>query len=194
MPPSMKQRILAAVVTAVALVAAAPTAGSVAAAPPLDDTAGALVGASRADNARPTTDRVLGGTSVELDARLRSVLELTNAERTARGVAPLRLDVRLNRAAQAHSDEQAARGAMSHTGADGSSPGDRIDRTGYRWSRWAENVAAGYGSADAVVRGWMGSDGHRRNILNPQLTELGLGVAVTPSGTPYWTQVFATPA
>ncbi|MFN2323641.1 MAG: CAP domain-containing protein, partial [Trueperaceae bacterium] len=53
---------------------------------------------------------------------------------------------------------------------------------------WGENVAAGYPSVDAVMAGWLGSDGHCANLMNPGFTEFGAG----ESGR-YWTQGFARP-
>ncbi len=77
---------------------------------------------------------------------------------------------------------------FSHTSLDGSSMSDRIDRQGYAWRRLAENIAAGYPSPEAVVEGWMNSPGHRANILNCDLTEIGVGHYQR-----YWTQNFGTP-
>ncbi len=56
---------------------------------------------------------------------------------------------------------------------------------------WGENVASGYGSASAVVNGWMNSSGHRANILNSSFTQMGSCSAVAASGTTYWVQKFA---
>lgn len=101
---------------------------------------------------------------------------------------PLALDARLVVAAQAHADDMHAHGRMSHTGSDGSDPGERIARTGYAAAGWGENVAAGYPSVDAVMAGWLGSDGHCANLMSPGFTAFGGG----ESGR-YWAQVFARP-
>ncbi len=123
---------------------------------------------------------------------LREMLDRVNAERSARGLAPMRYDERLVLAAQRHSDDQAGRRQMSHVGSDGSSLGVRVDRVGYRWRRIAENVASGHPDTASVMAGWMASDGHRRNILSAN-TDIGVGLAYSADGRPYWTQVFATP-
>lgn len=81
---------------------------------------------------------------------------------------------------------------MSHTGSDGSTMVQRIDRVGFPWRSAAENVAYGYPSATAVMGAWMNSTGHRRNILSSN-THIGVGLAYGADGLPYWTQVFATP-
>lgn len=80
---------------------------------------------------------------------------------------------------------------MTHTGSDGSDAGTRISRAGYAAGTWGENVAAGFGSADSVVEGWMNSSGHRANILNGAYTQIGVAVAYSADGTPYWTMVLA---
>ncbi len=95
-------------------------------------------------------------------------------------------------AAQRHSEDQANRGQMSHTGGDGSNLAGRVDRVGYDWGRLAENVAFGFPDVASVMDGWMASDGHRRNILSAH-TEFGVGLAYGADGRPYWTQVFGSP-
>jgi uncharacterized protein YkwD len=121
------------------------------------------------------------------------VVALVNAERAANGMAPLQIDDRLMLAAQRHSADQAAMQQMSHTGSDGSNVGTRLDRVGFSYSRYAENVAHGYGTAASVHAAWMASSGHRANNLNVFLSHVGVGVAYGPSGHPYWTMVFGTP-
>ncbi|MET7638456.1 sigma-70 family RNA polymerase sigma factor [Streptomyces sp. NPDC005438] len=121
------------------------------------------------------------------------VLALVNKERAARGCGALRLNDRLNTAGQRHSDDMAARGYFSHTSPDGKDPGDRITAAGYRWSTYAENIARGQGSPAQVMKAWMDSSGHRANILNCSLKEMGLGVH-QGAGGPWWTQVFGTAA
>lgn len=93
----------------------------------------------------------------------------------------------LNTAAQRHSEDMASTGTMSHTGSDGSDPGERITRAGYTWSTYGENVAYGYSTPEQVMQGWMTSPGHKANILNCSFKEIGVGL----SGT-YWTQDFGT--
>lgn len=120
------------------------------------------------------------------------LLGLVNAERAARGLAPMTFDARLGAAAQAHSEDQVRRREMSHIGADGSDVASRVDRVGYAWRSVAENVAYGYATSEAVMAGWMASEGHRRNILSANV-HIGMGLAVDADGRLYWTLVFATP-
>lgn len=117
------------------------------------------------------------------------VVQLVNAERAKVGCHPLTVNAELTKAAQAHSADMAAHQNMSHTGSDGSSPGDRITRAGYSWSAYGENVAYGYATPEQVMTGWMNSPGHRANILNCSYKEIGVGLAQPGS---YWTQDFGT--
>lgn len=126
------------------------------------------------------------------------VLELTNQLRVQNGCAPLTLSPTLSTAANEHSTDMAANNFIGHTGSDGSSPGKRLDDVGYPFTLAAENVAAGYTTPQDVVHAWFNetapNDGHRRNILNCQLTEIGIGQAYNPNSTYhfYWTEDFGT--
>lgn len=91
----------------------------------------------------------------------------------------------LNTAAQRHSQDQSRVGRISHTGTDGSSPGQRATRAGYNWRTYGENVAAGQGSVKAAVMAWMCSPGHRRNMMNCKFGDVGVGVVGR-----YYTQLF----
>ncbi|MFI5973375.1 CAP domain-containing protein [Streptomyces sp. NPDC051452] len=117
------------------------------------------------------------------------ILRLVNDEREKAGCQDLALNPKLTKAAQDHSADMAAHQNMSHTGSDGSSPGDRITGAGYSWSSYGENIAYGYTTADQVMAGWMSSPGHRANILNCAFKEIGVGLAQPGS---YWTQDFGT--
>lgn len=115
------------------------------------------------------------------------VVELVNAERSKVGCSALTVNEKLTKAAQAHSEDMAAHQNMSHTGSDGSAPGDRITRAGYSWQTYGENVAYGYATPEQVMAGWMSSAGHKANILNCSFKEIGVGLAQPGN---YWTQEF----
>jgi uncharacterized protein YkwD len=119
------------------------------------------------------------------------VVRLTNVERASNGCVALRADSKLRTAARDHSAEMAANQELTHTGADGSSPDSRMEQAGYDpdWG-WAENVAAAYPTPEAVMTGWMNSEGHRTNILNCSLKAIGVGVARASNSQLYWTQDF----
>ncbi|ABU56301.1 CAP domain-containing protein [Roseiflexus castenholzii] len=128
-----------------------------------------------------------------LSSLAQQVVDLTNQYRAAAGCAPLTVSQQLTAAAAAHSQDMATTNFFSHTGSDGSSPWDRIRRTGYTYSSAAENIAAGYRTAEQVVQAWYNSAGHRQNMLNCNLREIGVAYADGGSYGRYWTQVFATP-
>jgi len=94
-------------------------------------------------------------------------------------------------AAYLHSGDMALNNFFSHTGSDGSSPGQRISRQGYPWWTYGENIAVGYPTVSSVIQGWLGSAGHCQNMMNPAFTEIGAGYAIGPfGGNPaarYWT-------
>jgi len=114
-----------------------------------------------------------------------------NFERTSRGIGALILDGRLNNAAQGHAEWMAANRNLSHTGAGGSNPGDRMSAAGFPVFAWAENIAEGQTTVAAVMASWMGSSGHRTNILNATYTHVGYGVATDATGRLYWCTCFA---
>lgn len=118
------------------------------------------------------------------------VLTLTNGQRASAGCPALTSNPQLEAAAKKHNDEMARTGNFSHTGLDGSTVGDRVTAAGYPFRVVAENIAAGQVSADEVVRAWMNSEGHRANIVNCELRDLGVAYAVDANNRPYWTQNF----
>ncbi|AZQ32565.1 sigma-70 family RNA polymerase sigma factor [Streptomyces cyaneochromogenes] len=117
------------------------------------------------------------------------VVALVNKERSAAGCGPLAEDGLLNKAAQGHSEDMAARGFFDHTNPDGEDPGRRITEAGYRWSTYGENIAQGQQTPEAVMESWMNSPGHRANILNCSFKDIGVGIH-DGSGGPWWTQNF----
>jgi uncharacterized protein YkwD len=127
-----------------------------------------------------------GGEALRIEALAR-----INAERGRAGVQALSPSPALERAAQLHACDSAAHGRMSHTGSDGSRFGDRIRRAGYSYRRASENVALGHADAASLVAGWMGSRGHRRNLLDRGVQEIGLGLARGRNGHLYWVMVAA---
>ena len=121
-----------------------------------------------------------------------NVISLVNDVRRAQGLPALEFNELLHEAARNHSQDMASGNFMSHTGSDGSNPGQRISRTGYDWRTYGENVAVGQSSAEEVMDAWMNSSGHRANILSASFCEIGVGYVNRSSGMRhYWTQVFA---
>jgi uncharacterized protein YkwD len=132
-----------------------------------------------------------------------AVLGSVNSARAQAGCGPLRMNAQLVAAAQGHAQAMAAKNFFSHQGKDGSKLASRIKRAGYRFCAAAENIAAGQSSPSEVMQAWLGSSGHRKNMLNCGLTETGIAVVYQPDDAPlkgqkyaykyYWVQVFGRP-
>lgn len=134
----------------------------------------------------------------------REVLKLVNAARTKerkcgttryKPASPLRWNGKLGQAALTHSRDMAQNSYFSHKGSNGSMVGIRAKAEGYAWRSIGENVAAGQGSPQQVVEGWLASPGHCANIMNSTFTETGAAYVTNPESdmTIYWTQVFGAP-
>jgi uncharacterized protein YkwD len=124
------------------------------------------------------------------------VIALVNRERATAGCPALTSNDALTRIAQEHSQDMASNDFFDHTGSDGRTTFQRMQDAGYRFRRAAENVAAGTFSAADTVALWMNSPGHRANILNCELREIGVGY-IEDHGDKlnygsYWTQDFGT--
>lgn len=126
---------------------------------------------------------------VRLSFQEKQFVDLVNAHRQKVGCSPLKLNTKLQKLAEEHSRDMAARDFFSHTNPDGESPFDRMKNLGIRYSIAAENIAYGQRSAREVLQSWLSSSGHRRNIENCRLKEHGIGHFLE---TNHWTHVFAT--
>ena len=120
-----------------------------------------------------------------------AVLQLTNTARASAGCPPVTMDTKAMAAAKLMSADMASRGYFSHTTPDGMDFGTRINKSGIQGAA-AENIAKGQKTPAEVMDSWLGSAGHRANILNCSLTRLGVGVVRDSSGTLLWTQVFSS--
>ncbi|HEX2827305.1 MAG TPA: CAP domain-containing protein [Burkholderiales bacterium] len=128
------------------------------------------------------------------------VLALTNDLRVKSGIAPLASESRLTDTARSFAHYIASTGRLDHD-ADGTTPADRVKKRGYTYCMVAENLAFEYSSAgftpDRLSRNffehWAESPTHRGNMLQPELTQIGVGVARNRSGEYYAVQVFGRP-
>src|SRR4029077_6384918 len=84
---------------------------------------------------------------------------------------------KLTQAALAYAGEMATFGYMDHTGRDGSSPAERITRSGSHWRAAGENLASGVMTAEEVVAGWLASPEHCSNLMDPLYRQMGLWFA-----------------
>lgn len=128
----------------------------------------------------PSPRSAPGGTAQD------QVVSLVNSFRADAGCAPLKADGQLTAAAQAHAEDMSNRDYFSHDSLDGRTFDQRIRNAGYE-RPGAENIARGASTAEQVMQMWMDSEGHRRNILNCDLSTLGVGL--DRDGF-YWVQDF----
>lgn len=91
----------------------------------------------------------------------------------------------LEKAALGHSSDMQQKNYFSHTAPDGSNAGMRIEKTGYNWLTYGENIGMGYKNEKEVVEAWLQSPGHCKNLMNKSYKEMG----VARVGA-YWTQEF----
>lgn len=125
-----------------------------------------------------------------LNAFEQEVIHLTNQERQKNGLAPFKANIELSSVARAKSQDMIDKNYFDHQSPTYGSPFDMMKSFGISYRTAGENIAKGQKTAQQVVNGWMNSEGHRKNILNPNFTEIGVGYAVSPSGTAHWTQMF----
>jgi uncharacterized protein YkwD len=149
-------------------------------------------------NLGPTTQQTIDKCMDDADKQMLTLVNNARAQTRSCGTmsyqaAPaVAWNCQLENAAYGHSASMAENNYFSHTGQDGSSPGDRISAAGYDWRTYGENIAAGYRDAETVMDGWLTSAGHCANIMNSSFEDIGVGVANgNGSYGIYWTQVFA---
>ena len=128
--------------------------------------------------------------STDFSSYQQQVLDLVNAERTKRGISALTLDSNLSSVATKKSQDMVNKNYFDHTSPTYGSPFDMMKQFGISYSTAGENIAKGQKTPQEVVTAWMNSEGHRKNILNPNFTNLGVGIAKDSKGTTYWTQMF----
>ncbi len=141
-----------------------------------------------------SSDGTGGGGSVVYNLNKDQILQLVNDARqkgctcgsTVMPAVPvLTWNDQLAKAAYDHSKDMFDNNYFSHTGLNGSTPGDRIKAAGYNWSGYGENIASGYTTEQQVMNAWLASEGHCKNIMSANIKEMGAG----REGN-YWTQVF----
>ena len=143
-----------------------------------------------AQPARSAADTVADGMRLAED-----LLAEVNRVRRDHSLPGVRLSARLDEAAVRHTQYMATSGRFTHDGPSGENVADRVVAAGYGYRFVAENIAAGQATADEVVLAWMNSPGHRANLLNPAVVEIGVGY-VFRTDAPYhhyWTLVLADP-
>ena len=116
-----------------------------------------------------------------------AVVELVNQQRAAYGLQPLTISAVLCRKARMKSQDMAQNRYFDHNSPTYGSPFDMMRSLGISYRSAGENIAMGYSTAQAVMQGWMNSEGHRANILSASFTTIGVGYVANGN---YWTQWF----
>jgi uncharacterized protein YkwD len=124
------------------------------------------------------------------------MLDSINSIRAEKSLMPLKMCQPLVNSAQNYAKKMALQDFLDHTGKDGSTPGSRIQKAGYDWmnskkgSMIAENIAAGQNSVLEVMKGWRKSKSHYKNMVTPEFTHVGFGMAINQRAKyrKYWVQ------
>ncbi|TVQ96859.1 MAG: CAP domain-containing protein [Desulfovibrionales bacterium] len=129
------------------------------------------------------------------------IIKLTNEYRISLGLTPLQENFQLTHAAEYRANDMISNRYYAHVNPiTGEGPGDAIKDANYQYRTYAENIAMGnWQSNRHIVDGWINSPGHRANIVNPNISEIGVAIikdTTTPLGRPsayYGVQLFASP-
>lgn len=138
--------------------------------------------------ATPTPNPVHRADAAEINQMVQEVVRLTNIERAKVGSAPLQYHEGLQKAAMVRAKEISI--SFSHTRPDGTDSSTATAEFGVGGDA-GENIAMGYDSPEAVMRGWLNSPGHRAALLSEGETHIGVGFYQNDYGTYFWTQNFA---
>lgn len=110
-----------------------------------------------------------------------SLLSETNKERSKVSVDQLQNNLLLQNAAQAKAQDMVSRNYWSHQTPDGKEPWYFIGQSGYSYTKAGENLAFGFDDAAGVTSGWLNSQSHKKNMLDPNYREVGFGIASSPN-------------
>src|SRR5690606_9952853 len=120
----------------------------------------------------------------------KQVINLVNQERSKAGLSPFKENQELSRVAEFKSQDMAENAYFSHNSPTYGSPFGMIKNFGISYNSAGENIAVGQKTAAEVVEVWMDSEGHRKNILSKQYTEIGVGYVEGGKYGHYWVQMF----
>ncbi|MDV9274670.1 CAP domain-containing protein [Clostridioides difficile] len=139
---------------------------------------------------KPDDNNNSGSTSESFSAYQKEVVDLVNIERAKAGLNPLTLDSSISNVATKKSQDMIDNNYFSHDSPTYGSPFDMLKKFGISYKTAGENIAMGQKTPKEVVNAWMNSEGHRKNIMNPNFSKIGVGVAQKSGGSIYWTQIF----
>lgn len=106
-----------------------------------------------------------------------AIITLTNNARVVNGLPPLRANLLLNTIAEARATDMLEKQYFAHVSPTGQQASDIAQSVGYQFKIIAENIGSGdFYTNKKIVDGWMQSPGHKRNILSPEVEEIGAAV------------------
>lgn len=116
-------------------------------------------------------------------------LESVNGSRMSAGLASVQLNPQLSSAAAVHSRDMAAQNRPWHFGSDGSSPLDRVARSGYYGKMLGENISESYEDEAQTMAAWMAESDTRNVIMDPAARDMGFAWYQENGGKIWWTMV-----
>jgi len=132
----------------------------------------------------------------ELDAvqARREIVECTNVRRGEAGQALVDERSELDEAAQLLAKDMAATGNLGHVDSEGRTAPDRIRAVAPEYDLFAvgENISDGHSTSASACTGWFDSPEHKDTMLSDRYAYVGVGLAYSTSGVPYWVQVFSS--
>jgi uncharacterized protein YkwD len=136
----------------------------------------------------PRVYRISAGETAEVQFRM---LDSVNALRQAAGAGPVELNAQLTAAAATHSRDMSVQNRPWHFGSDGSSPIDRVQRSGYAGQLVGETISETYETELETLAAWMDQPDTRRVILDPQARSMGFSWYQENNGKLWWTLILA---
>lgn len=147
------------------------------------NTAGSSSGSNTSNNSGTTT------TTSQLTADEKEVFDLINQQRAANGLSALKIDDELQNVARIKAQDMVNNNYFSHTSPTYGSPFDMMKKFGISYKTAGENIA-GNSTNSGAVTAWMGSAGHKANILNSSFNYTGIGVVKSPKYGKVYVQMF----
>jgi len=152
---------------------------------------GTVTAAAAGETSAGQTAATISTGSLTADEFRAEVVRLVNIERENAGADALSIMDKLIELADVRAAESAA--SFSHTRPDGRRCFTVFADYSIIYRAAGENLSLGYTTPEAVVKAWMDSPSHKKNILDPDFKYIGIGFYVNNSGTIYCSQLFYTP-
>ena len=137
----------------------------------------------------PTPEQTPSVTPTDISQDEQAILDLVNKARANAGAEPLKFDMNLVKVARLKAQDMVDKGYFSHQSPTYGSPFDMMRQFGIEFKTAGENIA-GNQTAEKAFNAWMGSEGHKKNILNASFNYTGIGVVESPTYGKIFVQMF----